>query len=79
MEDPATGQPHTAHTMNPVPLILVNAPAWVSGLSHGRLADIAPTVLELMNLPAPSEMTGRSLIQSDARARSAPATGAAAE
>jgi len=79
MEDPATGQPHTAHTMNPVPLVLVNAPAWVSGLTNGRLADIAPTVLELMNLPAPSEMTGRSLIRSDARARNAPATGAAAE
>jgi len=64
MDDPATGQPHTAHTMNPVPVLLVNAPSWVGGLSDGRLADIAPTILALMNMAVPAEMTGRSLIQS---------------
>lgn len=79
MDDPATGQPHTAHTMNPVPLLLVNAPAWVSGLTNGRLADIAPTVLQLMNLSIPPEMTGRSLIETKARAGTGTATEAAAE
>jgi len=68
MDDPKTGQPHTAHTMNPVPILLVNAPAWVAGLSDGRLADIAPTLLDIMNLPAPSQMTGRSLILATQRA-----------
>ena len=67
MSDPATGQPHTAHTMNPVPVLLVNAPPWVAGLSDGRLADIAPTLLDLMKLPVPSQMTGRSLIRARPR------------
>jgi 2,3-bisphosphoglycerate-independent phosphoglycerate mutase len=59
----ADGAPHTAHTTGPVPLVLVNAPAWVSGISNGRLCDIAPTMLELMGRAQPAEMTGRSLIQ----------------
>ncbi len=63
MDDPATGQPHTAHTMNRVPALLVNAPAWAEGLEDGRLADVAPTVLQLMGLEQPAEMTGRSLIE----------------
>jgi 2,3-bisphosphoglycerate-independent phosphoglycerate mutase len=61
MVDPVTGGPHTAHTTNPVPVILVGGPAGV-GLRPGRLADLAPTVLALMGLPQPPEMTGRSLL-----------------
>ena len=63
MDDPATGQPHTAHTMNRVPVLLVNAPDWVGLLSDGRLADIAPTILRLMGLETPAEMTGQCLIE----------------
>jgi len=62
MRDPVTGGPHTAHTTNPVPVVLV-ADENVS-LREGRLADIAPTLLELMGLPKPAEMTGVSLIKS---------------
>jgi 2,3-bisphosphoglycerate-independent phosphoglycerate mutase len=62
MVDPRTGGPHTAHTLNPVPVILVNAPAWVAGLKDGRLSDIAPTVLELMGLPRPRVMTAQPLL-----------------
>ena len=62
MVDPETGGPHTAHTTNPVPGILVGGPAGVT-LREGRLADLAPTVLDLMGLDLPPEMTGRSLIQ----------------
>ena len=61
MRDPVTGGPHTAHTTNPVPVVLV-ADEKVS-LREGRLADIAPTFLELMGLPKPAEMTGTSLLQ----------------
>ncbi|HIP78314.1 MAG TPA: 2,3-bisphosphoglycerate-independent phosphoglycerate mutase [Kiloniellaceae bacterium] len=63
MTDETTGQAHTAHTMNKVPLLLINGPDRVTGLSEGRLADIAPTVLDLMGLPCPAVMTGRSLIE----------------
>jgi 2,3-bisphosphoglycerate-independent phosphoglycerate mutase len=62
MRDPATGQPHTAHTLNPVPLLLVNPPAGVTGLSSGRLADVAPTLLRLMGLAQPAAMTGHPLL-----------------
>ena len=61
MRDPATGGPHTSHTTNPVPVVLMgggNGP-----LRDGRLADIAPTLLELMDLPQPAEMTGVSLLR----------------
>ncbi|MCB2109594.1 MAG: 2,3-bisphosphoglycerate-independent phosphoglycerate mutase [Defluviimonas sp.] len=61
MIDPVTGGPHTAHTTNPVPVILVGGPAGVR-LGNGRLADLAPTLLDLMGMPLPPEMTGRSLI-----------------
>ena len=61
MIDPETGGPHTAHTLNPVPVILVGGPAG-SRLRDGRLADLAPTLLELMGLEQPPEMDGRSLI-----------------
>ncbi len=61
MIDPETGKPHTAHTLNPVPVILMGGPDG-AGLRSGRLADLAPTLLALMDLPAPPEMTGKSLI-----------------
>jgi 2,3-bisphosphoglycerate-independent phosphoglycerate mutase len=61
MTDPVTGAPHTAHTVNPVPVILVGGPPG-AGLRDGRLADLAPTLLDLMGLPLPPEMTGQSLI-----------------
>ncbi len=61
MMDYKTGEPHTAHTTNPVPLVLIG----VEGvkLKEGKLADLAPTMLELMELPKPKEMTGESLIE----------------
>jgi 2,3-bisphosphoglycerate-independent phosphoglycerate mutase len=62
MRDPETGGPHTAHTTNPVPVVLLGA-GNRSLLAEGRLADIAPTLLELMDLPKPPEMTGTSLLQ----------------
>lgn len=62
MIDPATGGPHTAHTTNPVPVILYGGPADAT-LRDGRLADLAPTLLALMGLPQPAEMTGQSLLQ----------------
>jgi 2,3-bisphosphoglycerate-independent phosphoglycerate mutase len=62
MIDPVTGGPHTAHTTNPVPVILVGGPTGASLRAGGRLSDLAPTVLALMGLPLPPEMTGESLI-----------------
>ena len=62
MRDPATGGPHTAHTTNPVPIVLLGAGNRAM-LAEGRLADIAPTLLELMDLPKPPEMTGVSLLR----------------
>ncbi|SDE05479.1 2,3-bisphosphoglycerate-independent phosphoglycerate mutase [Ruegeria marina] len=61
MVDPVTGGPHTAHTLNPVPVALVGGPEGAS-LHDGRLSDLAPTVLALMGLPIPPEMTGKSLL-----------------
>jgi 2,3-bisphosphoglycerate-independent phosphoglycerate mutase len=60
--DPVTGAPHTAHTTNPVPIILVGAPKHRRVVS-GRLADLAPSLLYLMGLEQPEEMTGASLIE----------------
>ena len=62
MHDPQTGQPHTSHSLNPVPTILVDGPDNVR-LGNGRLADIAPTLLELLAIEQPEEMTGRSLLR----------------
>ncbi len=61
MIDYKTGEPHTAHTTNPVPLVLIG----VEGvkLKEGKLADLAPTMLDLMELSKPKEMTGQSLIE----------------
>jgi 2,3-bisphosphoglycerate-independent phosphoglycerate mutase len=61
MRDPVTGGPHTAHTTNPVPLLLVGGGN--AKLADGRLADLAPTLLALMELPQPVEMTGKSLLR----------------
>src|SRR5262249_20508488 len=61
MRDPDTGGPHTSHTTNPVPVLLLGG-GKVS-LAAGRLADIAPTLLALMGLPQPGEMTRRSLLR----------------
>jgi len=61
MVDPRTGGPHTAHTTNPVPLILVAEERPARLREGGALADIAPTLLGVMGIPAPPEMTGRDL------------------
>ena len=64
MIDPETGGPHTAHTTYDVPLIVVEPGLDSCTLrSGGRLADVAPTVLELMGLPIPEEMTGQPLLK----------------
>jgi 2,3-bisphosphoglycerate-independent phosphoglycerate mutase len=61
MRDPITGQPHTAHTVGPVPLVYVGERADASLRGGGALRDVAPTLLDLLGLPQPAEMTGRSL------------------
>jgi len=61
MIDPQTGGPHTAHTTNPVPVALIGGPEGAR-LADGRLADVAPTLLALLGLEQPPEMTGHSLI-----------------
>ena len=60
MVDYKTGEPHTAHTTNPVPLILVGMEN--AKLKVGKLADLAPTMLSIIGLQKPEEMTGESLI-----------------
>ncbi len=60
MRDPVTGQPHTSHTVGPVPLVYAGRAGTLR--SGGALRDIAPTLLYLLGLPAPPEMTGRSLV-----------------
>jgi 2,3-bisphosphoglycerate-independent phosphoglycerate mutase len=62
MTDPETGKPMTAHTTNPVPVILTGGADTGGALANGRLADVAPTLLELIGLAAPVQMTGRSLL-----------------
>jgi 2,3-bisphosphoglycerate-independent phosphoglycerate mutase len=61
MSDPATGQPHTAHTCDLVPFVYVGRPAQVR--DGGILSDVAPTLLTLMGLPVPPQMTGRPLVK----------------
>jgi 2,3-bisphosphoglycerate-independent phosphoglycerate mutase len=63
MFDPATGQPHTAHTTNPVPLILVDAKKRYGFLrSGGALENVAPTILQILGIEQPKEMTAESLL-----------------
>lgn len=69
MKDPGTGGPHTAHTTNPVPVVVMTgsaAAARPGAIRDGSLADLAPTVLDLMGIPVPREMTGHSILQTDA-------------
>jgi 2,3-bisphosphoglycerate-independent phosphoglycerate mutase len=61
MIDPVTGAPHTAHTTNPVPLIVAGDADCLSLAPGGSLRDVAPTILALMGLPVPPEMTGKDL------------------
>jgi 2,3-bisphosphoglycerate-independent phosphoglycerate mutase len=63
MVDPDTGKPQTAHTTNPVPFILVGAPPSTRLNPHGTLADVAPTLLTLMDLPIPDAMKGQGLLK----------------
>jgi 2,3-bisphosphoglycerate-independent phosphoglycerate mutase len=63
MTNPTTGQPHTAHTLWPVPLVYVSSRSNKAKLRSGVLADIAPTLLHLMALEQPTQMTGRSLVE----------------
>ena len=67
MFDEKTHQKHTQHTLNRVPALLFNAPAGVQSLSDGKLADVAPTMLALMKVPQPVEMTGHSLLSTAPR------------
>ena len=62
MIDYETGEPHTAHTTNPVPFILVNADPSYGLAEGGCLADIVPTLIQLMGMEQPKEMTGHSLL-----------------
>jgi 2,3-bisphosphoglycerate-independent phosphoglycerate mutase len=55
------GSPNTAHTLNPVPLFVIDA-QWKGGVKSGKLGDIAPSILTMMNIPIPKEMTGNVLI-----------------
>ena len=65
MKDPQTGAPYTAHTLFDVPLIVVNArtAGRMVKLKNGRLADVAPTLLDLIGIPKPKQMTGESLVE----------------
>lgn len=62
MVDEITGEPYTAHTVGKVQAVLVNAPKDIIGLKEGKLADVAPTLLELLNIDKPAEMNGHSLL-----------------
>jgi 2,3-bisphosphoglycerate-independent phosphoglycerate mutase len=64
MKDPETGGPHTSHTTNPVPVVVMNGEA--SAIRDGSLADVAPTLLDLMGIPVPADMTGHSILRADA-------------
>jgi 2,3-bisphosphoglycerate-independent phosphoglycerate mutase len=59
--DPVTGGPHTAHTTNPVPFLLVTDEKDVSVRAGGSLRDISPTILSLLKMDQPGEMTGGDL------------------
>ncbi len=67
MYDEATHQKHTQHTLNRVPALLFNAPATIHSLADGKLADVAPTLLDLIHIPQPREMTGQSLLSEASR------------
>lgn len=62
MVDVVSGQPHTAHTLNPVPFVVANMNESIKLRSGGALGNVAPTILDIVGLPKPAEMTGESLI-----------------
>jgi 2,3-bisphosphoglycerate-independent phosphoglycerate mutase len=72
MRNAETGQPHTAHTTRLVPVVVSSAAAQVPALKDGRLCDVAPTILALMRLSQPKEMTGGSLIAASGAAIAPP-------
>ena len=63
MVNAETGKPQTAHTTNEVPFVMINAPQGVELKSEGALCNVAPTVLDLMNIELPEEMSCGSLIR----------------
>jgi 2,3-bisphosphoglycerate-independent phosphoglycerate mutase len=67
MYDEESHQKHTQHTLNRVPALLFNSPANIRSLNDGKLADVAPTLLALMRVPQPREMTGHSLLSETSR------------
>lgn len=63
MLDQTGGKPKTSHTLNNVPFVMANAPSgWSLGKENGVLGDVAPTLLDVMGLEQPKEMTGKSLL-----------------
>ncbi len=62
MRDPVTGEPHTAHTLNPVPFLLADVDLKGAKVRDGILADVAPTLCDVMGIPTSGRMTGRSLV-----------------
>ena len=62
MQDDSNHQPHTAHTTEDVPIIIINEKK-IKSLSNGRLCDVSPTILDIIGIEKPSIMTGRSLIK----------------
>ncbi|MEX2451803.1 MAG: 2,3-bisphosphoglycerate-independent phosphoglycerate mutase [Rhodospirillales bacterium] len=62
MRNEENDQPHTAHTMNAVPFVVLNGPDGIDRVADGGLADVAPTILDLLGIDQPSDMTGRSLL-----------------
>jgi len=62
--DPVTGEPHTQHTLYPVPCLIIDEVAWQLSC-HGGLANVSPTVLQIMGVEQPPEMTGTSLLLKD--------------
>jgi 2,3-bisphosphoglycerate-independent phosphoglycerate mutase len=63
MIDLKTGDPHTYHTTQPVSLFVIGAGGYLNLKPRGKLADVSPTILELMGVPKPDEMTGQTLIE----------------
>ena len=62
--DPESGEPHTAHTLNPVPIVFCGESLKGQSIRpHGVLADVAPTLLQILDLEVPSAMTARSLFE----------------
>jgi 2,3-bisphosphoglycerate-independent phosphoglycerate mutase len=61
MIDPETGGPHTAHTTNPVPIVAVNDESLKQLRAGGALCDVGPTILRMMGIGQPTEMTGKTL------------------